>query len=127
MRENGSGVAGAGGCAVWRVDIDGEWVEQEGVSATAITEADVENDVGRLQTLAADVVRVCGVWEDGGCPCAVVNGDYVLSAKARNRHIQYVKEGDANISMWWLGKERQGRAPRQRALHTCLESRACPP
>ena len=52
--------------AVWRVNIDGKWAEQSGVAATAVTEADVETctDVGRLQALASDVVRVSEVREE---------------------------------------------------------------
>ena len=115
--------------AVWRIKT-GEWVDQAGVAAMAVTEADVETfaDVGRLQMLAAYVVRVSGVREDGGCLCAVVNGDYVLSEEVLKCHIQYVKKDNPDISMWWSGRKFVvgRRAPAGSATPACVAHLSVP-
>ena len=74
--------------AVWRIKTGaGKWVEQAGVVATAVTEADVEAEKQRVEedccardaamADAAAYVRIAGAVEkDGSTPNAVVNGDY---------------------------------------------------
>ena len=43
---------------VWRVSLEGKWVLQSGMAATAITEADIEAEKRRLVEEEADYVRI---------------------------------------------------------------------
>ena len=57
-----------------------------------------------------------------------VDGDYVLSAEACNSRIQYVKEGDPRISMWWSGHKFVvgQRAPGESAMPACIAHLSVP-
>ena len=98
--------------AVWSVVIDGKWVEQAGVAATAVTEADVEAEKQRVEedcyvrdaamADAAAYVRIAGaVEEDGSTPKVSVNGDYAKTGDVANGRAVYVKVGDAAKGMWY--------------------------
>ena len=90
---------------------DGEFVEQAGVAATAVTEAEVEAEKQRVEedccardaamADAAAYVRIAGAVEkDGSTPKAIVNGDYAKTGDVANGRAVYVKVGDAARGMW---------------------------
>ena len=89
------------------INIDPEWVEQEGVSETAITEAEVEAEKQRLVeeavvaiAVAAEYVRIAGAVEEDGSTC-IANGDYAKTGDAANGRAVYVKVGDAARWLWY--------------------------
>ena len=90
---------------------DGAFVEQAGVVATAVTEADVEAETqqreedcarGAAIAEAAAHVRIAGAVEaDGSTPRANVNGDYARTGEVVNGRAVYVKVGDAVRGLWY--------------------------